>query len=275
MTRRLAVVPAMALLATGCLASKSDIRLLQDELRATRSQLAMGDTSLMRSEDARRAQIAALSVKIDHMNDSLRLLAVRFASFQAAASGEYDAMGRQMVQVQALLGQTTKNVQDTRAQLEALREQSSSPSTQSSAVPSGAASTDTSQHATPGLPGPSTLFISAKDQLDNRAYSIARSGFERLLTAYPNADEAPRALFYVGESYKGEGNTTAADSVYQLVVTTYPRAPEAATSLYRHGKKLWDENKKSEARIVFDRLIRDYPNSDAAPLAKDLMNPRE
>ncbi len=129
MTRRLAVVPAMALLATGCLASKSDIRLLQDELRATRSQLAMGDTSLMRSEDARRAQIAALSVKIDHMNDSLRLLAVRFASFQAAASGEYDAMGRQMVQVQALLGQTTKNVQDTRAQLEALREQSSSPST--------------------------------------------------------------------------------------------------------------------------------------------------
>ncbi len=58
-------------------------------------------------------------------------------------------------------------------------------------------------------------------------------------------------------------------------MTTYPRAPEAATSLYRHGKKLWDENKKSEARIVFDRLIRDYPNSDAAPLAKDLMNPRE
>src|SRR6185312_3167461 len=43
--------PAALLVTTGCLASKSDIRLLQDELRATRSQLAVGDTSLLRANE--------------------------------------------------------------------------------------------------------------------------------------------------------------------------------------------------------------------------------
>lgn len=259
---------------TGCLASKGDIRILQDELRATRSQLAVGDTSLLRANDASRAQVAALSAKIDRLNDSLRILAARFASFQANASGEFDAMGQQMVRVQALLGQNTKNVQETRAQLEALREQAATaPVVPPSGPPPGA---DTTLHAAPpGLPGPSTLFITAKDQLDNRAYATARAGFQRLLDAYPSADEAPRALLYIGQAYTGEGNPAAADSVYQLVATRYPQAPEAATGLYRHGKALWDANNKSEARIVLNRLIRDYPNSDEAALAKDLLNPRE
>ncbi len=274
MNRWMAAAPVVLLAATGCLATRSDIETLQAELRVTRSQLAMGDTSLLRADEARRAQIAALSAKIDRMNDSLRVLAARFASFQATANGEFDTMGQQMVRVQALLGQNTKNVQETRARLEALSEQANAPPTP---APAGGVSSplDTSQHATPGLPGPSTLFITAKDQLDNRAYATARSGFERLLSAYPTADEAPRALLYIGEAYKGEGNTTASDSVYQLVASRYPQAAEAATGLYRHGKLLWDTNKRSEARIVFDRLIRDYPNSDEANLAKDLMNPRE
>src|SRR5665213_2194006 len=115
--RRWTSVAPIVLLAsvgtTGCLASKSDIQLLQDEIRVTRSQVAVGDTSILRADDSRRSQIAQLSAQIDRMNDSLRVLSRTFASFQANASGQFDAMNRQMVQFQALLGQTTKNVQDT------------------------------------------------------------------------------------------------------------------------------------------------------------------
>ena len=78
---------------------------------------------MARANEQRRQQIAALSASVDRMNDSLRVLAARFASFQATANGEFDAMGRQMVAMQSLLGQTTRNVQDARAQLEALKEQ--------------------------------------------------------------------------------------------------------------------------------------------------------
>jgi tol-pal system protein YbgF len=274
----MAAAPAVLLATTGCLASKSDIRLIQDEMRATRSQLAVGDTSLLRADDARRAQIAALSAKIDRMNDSLRILAARLSSLQATATGEFDSMGQQMVRVQALLGQNTKNVQETRAQLEALREQGAAPVSSPPVTPpasAGSTGSDSTQRGAPGLPGPSTLFITAKDQLDNGAYVTARTGFQRLIDAYPTATEAPRALLYIGEAYRGEGNTAAADSVYQLVPGRYPKAPEAATGLYKHGRILWDANNKAEARIVLNRLIRDYPSSDEAQLAKDLLNPRE
>ena len=108
--------------------------------------------------------------------------------------------------MQALLGQTTKNVQDTRAQLEALREQGSPPVR----APPIAGQRVVERHVAArgaGLPGPSTLFITAKDQLDNRAYSTARSGFEQLLSAYPNADEAPACVtLHRSSRTGGDGN---------------------------------------------------------------------
>ena len=92
---------------------------------------------------------------------------------------------------------------------------------------------------------------------------------------YPDYEQTPRAQVYIGDSYKNEGNTPAADSVYQLVATKYPKNADAATALYKHGLILWDANKRDEARIVFNRLIREFPKSDEAELAKGKMNPRE
>jgi tol-pal system protein YbgF len=275
--RRITSVAPIVLLAsvasTGCLASKSDIQLLQDEMRVTRSQIAVGDTSILRADDVRRSQIEQLSAQIDRMNDSLRVLSRKFAAFQANASGQFDAMNRQMVQFQALLGQTTKNVQDTRAQLEALREQAASGVVPSPAgVPAAGGRADTSSRA--GVPGPATLYTTAVQQLNSGNYRTARMAFDQLLSSYPDFDRASLAQLHVADTYKGEGNTVAADSVYLLLVDRYPKSTEAGTALYLHGKMLWDANKKDDARTVLRRVIQDYPGSDAAQLASDLLNGR-
>jgi tol-pal system protein YbgF len=264
MTRWTSALPVVLLAAGGCLASKSDIRLLQDELRVSRSQTAAGDSAILRAEEARRLQVAALSAMIDRMNDSLRTLASRFTLFQANASGEFDSMGRQMVQVQALLGQNTRTVQETRAQLQALREGATG-------APPVATSADTSQRAGSGIPGPATLFTSAMEALRQGSYRTARSGFDQLLTSYPTSDQASLAQLRVGDAYKGEGNLAAADSVYLLVATKYPKSPEAPTALYGRGRMLWEANKRGEARVVLNRLIREYPNADEVDLAKNLL----
>jgi tol-pal system protein YbgF len=260
------VVGSILVASTGCLASKSDIRLIQDELRVNRSQVGRVDTSMARANEQRRLQIAALSAAVDRMNDSLRVLAARFASFQATANGEFDAMGRQMVAMQSLLGQTTRNVQDARAQLEALKEQANSGMT-AAPSPAGAAPS--------GVPGAGTLFTTGKEALDNGSSSTARTAFEQLLSAWPNSPEVPRAQYYIGVSFANDRNTTAADSVYQVVYTKYPKSPEAATSLYKHGVFLWDANKKSEARIALNRVMRDYPGSDEATSARDFLRDRD
>lgn len=258
---------------TGCLASKGDIRLLQDELRVTRAQVATGDSAILRADAARQAQFASLAATLDRVNDSLRVLTARFAMFQANATGEFDAMGKQIVQVQALLGQTTRNMQEARAQLEALREQGTGPITTAPSVPAATA-TDTTQRG--GGPGPATLFTSAIEAFRSGSYRTARSGFEELVRTYPDYAQTPQAQVYIGDSYKSEGNTAAADSVYQLVETKYPdNAAVAPQAMYKHGLILWDANKRGEARIVFNRLITKFPNSDEAELAKGKVNPRE
>lgn len=266
MNRWAAVAPILIVATTGCLASKGDIRLLQDELRANRSQLVTVDSSVLRANDQRARQIAALSANVDRMNDSLRVLAARFAGFQATANGEFDSMARQMVAMQSLLGQTTRNVQDTRAQIEALKEQGNS-AMSAAPTPSGAAPA--------GGPGAATLFTTGKEQLDNGAYGTARVAFEQLLSTYPNSAEAPRAQLYIAISFASDRNTAAADSVYQVVYTKYPKSPEAATALYKHGVYLWDANKKTEARNILNRVQRDYPDSDEARSARDFLRERD
>lgn len=264
------VLLALAPLA-GCLASKGDVRLLQDELRLSRQQQAEGDTSILRAHQQTRAQITQLTNTLDRALDSLRAVSQRLAAFQATSNGELDAMGRQMVQFQALLGQTTRNVQEAKAQLEALKEQANAGPP--SGPPVGAGATDTSR-AAPGMPGAATIFTAAMDQLRQGNYRTARNSLDQLLATYPDFDRAPAAQLSVGESYKAEGNTDAADSVYQRVYDKYPKTPEAGTGLYKHGKILWDANKKTEARIVLNRVIREFQGSDEARLAQDLLNGR-
>lgn len=271
MTRWISAAPAVLLLAGGCLASKSDIRLLQDELRATRAQLAQGDTAASRADEARRTQVSRLEAKIDAANDSLRAVASRLSSFQVNTREEFDLMNRQIVQVQSTLGQSARTIQDIKAQQQALREQSMTGTSPVGTAPStGSPSTAPGASGASGVPGPATLYTSAGESIRNGAYSTARRSLEQLLTSYPDYEQAPSALRMIGDTYKAERNNAAADSVFQLVYERFPKDPEAARALYLHGKSLWDANQRSQAQVLFNRVLRDFPRSDEADLIRDL-----
>lgn len=263
--------PVALLVAAGCLASKSDIRLIQDESRATRETLARGDTSLMRSNDALREQVRMLSQQLERAMDSLRSVATRLANFQATATGNFEVMNQQMIQMQALLGQTTRGLQDTRTQIQAMREQGmATGGTISPTNPPG-----DSLRMAPGVPGAATLYTTAIESINQGAYATGRRSLEQLLASYPDNERAPAALLKIGDTYKAERNLAAADSVYRLVPDRFPKSPEVATALYLRGKPLWDAGKRNEAMVLFNRIRRDFPNSSEAQLVKDLTNPRD
>lgn len=270
------IAPVAMLAATGCLATQGSIQTLQEEIRASRSQLAQNDTAILRAEDARRREIASLAASVERLNDSVRVLTARLAVFQANATGQFDAMGQQVIKIEAILGQNTRDLQEARAQLQAVREQGGGGASAPAITPNGTMTADTSQRAnSSGVPGPATMFTSAVEEYRKGSYRTARSGFEDLIKNYPDYDQNARAQVYIGDAFKSEGNTAAADSVYQLVETRYPNSPDVAGALWRRGRMLWDANKKGEARIVLNRLINKYPQSDEAALAKDLLSPSE
>ena len=165
----------LALSTTACFASKGDVRILQDELRSLRSEIAQTDT-------VRRAQADTAMILISKANDSLRLLSTRFAAFQANVTGGLYDMNRQLLQIQELSGQSQRRLQELRASMEARNEAMSAP-------PPGATA-DTTKPA--AGPGPAQLFQVAFDQMQRGSFGVARTGFQDLLEKYPNFEEAPK-----------------------------------------------------------------------------------
>ena len=263
--RVLAIVSLGA--ANACVASKGDIRLLQDEMRSLRTSVAHADTS-------QRAQADTALLLIARANDSLRALSTRVNSFQASVSGELFEMGRQLLQIQELTGQSQRRIQELRAAWEARAEAAAITAPAPAATGTGTDSTGAAAAAAaaqPAGPGPYQLFILSLDQLRRGSYGTAREGFQQLLDQYPTFEDAATAQLYIGESFAQERNEAAADSVYQVVVSKYPQSPQAPNALYKRALLLKGAGKEADARTILQRIVKDYPRSDEAELARDLL----
>ena len=254
----LRLAPVALALATGaCFATRSDVRILQDDITKFR-------TSQQTADSARAAQLAQVTATLGEVNDSLRATSARMARWQANAQGDIRNIQEQLVQIQELTGASQQRLLDLRRDLE-----------EKSAPPPAPIPGDTTRAAAvaSGAPGPATLYKLAFDQMSRGSHSTARSGFQTLLEQYPTSDLAPDAQYYIGETLQAEGNTSGADSVFSLVVSKYPSAPRAATALYKHGLFLQKAKRTSEARQAFQTVIDKYPRSDEAALAREQLRP--
>lgn len=240
--------PLAALLMAGCLASKGDVAQLRTQLQSMQTAASTADAE-------QRAHVDQVLAQIVRSNDSVRILSLRLAKLQSEVQTDHHEMGRQILQIQELSGQSQRRLQELRASLEE-RSQSQQP-----------APGDTLGAAP--APGPGLLFQSSLDQLRRGSARVARDGFEQLLRNYPSYEDAPEAMVYIAETYASERNQVAADSVYQLVVQRYPRSPKAATALYKRALSLKAAGQGTAARAAFDRIVRDFPRSDEASLARE------
>jgi tol-pal system protein YbgF len=241
------LAPVAALIAaTGCFASKSDVALLQDEIRTMRAMEA-------RADSAQLARVDTALLMMRRTNDSLRALSQRFGAFQANMSGELFELGKQLITIQELTGMSSRRIMDLRAAMEERSQAMQTPDTT----------------ATPGAPGPAQLFTAASDLMRRGSHSTARQGFEELLRLYPNFDQASLALLYIGQTYTEERRTAEADSVYSLVVTRYPRSADAATALYKYGRSQLSQGRTAVGRAALNRILREFPSSTEAELARE------
>ena len=236
-----------------CVATRGDVRLLQDEMRALRSSIAAADT-------ARRAQADSILMTVARANDSLRALNGRVARIQTAqadATGTLYELGRQLITIQELSGQSQRRLQELRASLENRAQEATT------------AVQDTSAGAGASIPGPNSLFEMGRDQLARGSPRAARAALDTLIVRYPTADVIPAAMFFVAEAYAQEGNRQAADSVYNAVATRFPRSDRAPTALYKLALARRDAGQRSAAQTLLERIVREYPRTDEAVFARE------
>lgn len=259
--RRSATALIGGVLLQGCLATRQDLQLLHDELRVLRATVSASDSA--RAQDARVLQAA-----VRRTDDTLRAVSTRLSRLQANVAQEFQVVGRELLAVQELTGQSQRRLQELRATLEDRTSSMPAPPQPAPATPGGDAP------AGPALPGPNSLFELARSQLDRGSPASARSALDTLITRYPTADVVPTAQFFVAEAYGQEGNRAAADSVYALVAARHPRSDRAPTALYKLAQSRRAGGQAAAARPLLERIVRDYPRSDEAALARELLRSR-
>ncbi|MGQ0649705.1 MAG: tol-pal system protein YbgF [Gemmatimonadaceae bacterium] len=255
------LLPVVLLAASGCFATRSDMRILQGDILTMRHEAA-------RADSARARQFALLAGQLVVVADSIRETGNRLTRYQGENRGEFRAMGQQLLQLGELVGQSSAVVQRMRAENEARMQQQ----LQHTPPPAGAV-TDTTQAAAPTTqpvaPGPNQLFQDGLAQARRGSYGAAQAAFEEMLRLYPTSDLAPDAQYYLAESYESDGKLPQADSAYAALVAKFPRSPKASTALYKRALSLVKQGRRGEARTAMEQLTRQYPNTDAAELAAE------
>ena len=271
---RLIAGSLLALSATGCLATKGDIRVLQEELRATRASVARSDSARRRTSDSLAAaltRLAAAETRANQgltqaqqrTNDELKALTTRVTNNDIATKEQLKSLGDDLDQVRELVRQNARGAAYTRAQME-----------QSTTRPPAPTLPDSGSTATPpqpsGTPGPATLLVNGRSLIIQGSCTTARRSFQEVVNLYPDSPEAPEAQLAIAASFVdcGEGgNAARADSVYQVVIARYPRSEWAATALYKRAESMRLGGKPAEAKPLYEKIVCEHPRSTVFPLA--------
>ena len=266
MLRRL--TPVVALATGACFATRSDMQILQNDLRVLQLEQRAATDSALRAAARRDSLVAVqldqLLAAVRIMRDSAAATTLRLQRFQGEVREDLYGLGQQLIQIQTLTGASEQRLRQFRLDME-----------QRSREIQAANAADTGARVAAAAPGPEELYDVGLQQARRSAWTSARGAFDDLLRQYPQSAVASDAQLQVAYTYEGEKNQAAADSVYRLVVANYPRSTAAPTALYKHAQSLIAAKKPAEARTLIERLRRDYPGSDAERLSRDLIPPSE
>lgn len=247
-----AILVVAALAVVGC-ATKSDIDSLRAELLLIRAEQ---DSLTDRLAEVERAVTGSVADQRSAMLD-----------VRGNIDRRLDDIERQLVQIQELLGQS-------QAVLRRLRERAderpndtgvrsgSDTATAGPTTPTGGA------RAGGGDDAARALYSAAVEQFNRGAFTTARTGLEEFLVEHPDHELAPRAQYWLAETYREAGELDQAVREYTRVVELYPNAEAAPEALLKAGIVQIERGNKDSGCQYFQRVLSGYPRSDSARLAR-------
>ncbi len=269
---RLLVAPAVILTAGACFATRGDVRVLQNDIGTLQAAAARA----ARADTAQSVQLRQLLQLLGTVSDSVRVATTTLHRFQGDVSLSMHNVEQQLLTIQELTGQSRKQVEALRSQMEARAAEP--PPAMPVAVTPGVVPAPGAPTGVPGgapagapSPGPYQLMDLGRQQLARGASSAARAAFSDLIAQYPASELAPEAQFGIAEAYASAGSAADADSVYALVAEKYPTSERAPTAIYKRAVALKVAGQTRQARLLLQQVLDKYPKSDAAVLAASLL----
>ncbi len=240
--RMLAPIACMAI-ASGCVATKSDVRDLQMDLATVRAQ-----------QDSLYREIRQQNILLA---DSVRGGAELIRTTRAQLSNQIRQLNEVVISLQALLGQTQQRIAELRERAEQAQPQQ---------PPAG-------QPPAGGEAGsPDDLYRAGATKLQEKSATAARMAFEQFLTQFPQHERAPDAQFGLAETYVLDEELEDAVNQFVRVAEAYPTSDRAPEALYRAGRISEDRKRTTDARTYYQRVVQRYADSQSARLARERLN---
>ena len=131
----------------------------------------------------------------------------------------------------------------------------------------------------PAMPSPSNPGISPQRLYDmafadysTGQWSLAITGFDAYLKAFPRSAMADDAQFYIGETLYNDGRFADAIAAYERVAVDYPAGEIVPDAHYKRGLALDRLGDTELAREAFETIVSEFPDSRAAALAQQALD---
>jgi tol-pal system protein YbgF len=237
-----------------------------------------------------------LSLAIAQLNESLKALNARLDEASAATRKGFADQELSIRNMSGDLSAIRERTQETDTRIRTLRDEIDALRGTISNLPSllsqgAAAPAPDGADAAPGQPGvpapvsaappvpagpaPSTAGLSPSRMLDSAKsdyfagqFSLALSGFDALVRAFPRSEAAAEAQFYIGESQYALNKWREAIDAYGLVIQNYKGSPFVADAHRKRGQAYAQSGQLDKARESWEAVIKLFPESDAARLAQ-------
>jgi tol-pal system protein YbgF len=121
--------------------------------------------------------------------------------------------------------------------------------------------------STAGL-SPTRMFDTARSDFFAGQYSLAITGFDAFLKAFPRSESAGEAQHMIGESYASQNRWADAVNAYKAAIQMYPTSSIVPETYYKLGIAQERMGQIDAARMSWETVVKMYPESDGARLAK-------
>jgi len=238
----------------------ADIRMLQEQaqqlaitLATLNDALKALNTRLDKSDEATRKGLADQRLVVENMGADLRVIRERTDETNV----RINTLSQEMEALRSSLASMATTMQTTPVAID--------PSIP--VDPNAPAPTVTSPPSTIGL-SPTRMYETAMADYASGQWSLAVTGFDQFLKAFPKSEMADDAQFFIGETHYASGKYPEAIAALNLVIQNYPTGNRVAEAYYRRGSAQERMKDLDAARASWELVIKNYPDTDAARLAK-------
>jgi len=143
-------------------------------------------------------------------------------------------------------------------------------------APAPAASAPAAIPTTPPVAAVTTANAGAENQTYDAAQAQRRIGnyqgaivaFQNFIKQYPQSNLAPRAQYWIGDSYFNLRDFKLAIASQQMLIRTYPDSPSVPDAMLNIASSQIEMGESITGRRTLEDLVARYPVSDAADKAK-------